>query len=931
MPATTDSLASMPPLQRRMAEAWLTRFDENWHAQKLRECMRSLPNHSSMRRPLLLAMIERDLAHTWNAGRSASLENYLHQFPEIGGIDEIPIELIASEFKLRQQNNCADLSEFAERFPTRIDELYVLLKPAGFSTDPSASDTKEEAVAPSPPADDQADPISMRRLQLLRATAADPPETLIESPTVRSEDQSAEVDEPSEPPPATLQEAESLDRFQETSESPPLLVQTPLKPESLPVEVQASLDPPLQEPESLDQFQQTSESPPLLIQTPLGPESLSADIHAPPELSPVAPPTKLDLSPPPVASGPFDLEPARPSKQGRLSSSRFERSLPPMPPRTLGRYSIEKRLGSSGRGTTYLATDTLLDRRVVLNIPQIVGADADLTRAHFRREARLAAGLCHPLLCPVMDVDRIDNIDVLVMPFVEGDTLTEALKQRAIWPAHQAIDLVLKLGAALDAAHRRGAVHRNLKPSNILMTPSELPVIVGFGQLSAAPRNGGAGYVAPELAAGEAELTSPRSDIYSLGAVLSQLLSGVPPAAGKDAGKTFPPDLDRRLQTICLKATAANPDERYASMRDLMAELSSCRQSNRASEGEIRLPPAAPVARRAPGSAPGRTMPAGLSPVPAIAGAPGLSAVLEVTSQPSGSSHLAPEVRNALSQSQKPRPPAGKSSAAVPLAPKPIAGRLKGAKWLVAGAVIGLVIVGTYFILTGGKKQSANASQNQPLELSAAQLQELKTELYSASLEARNAAIEKVKGLKESDAVDLLVHFVAEAAWVDGDSKGEDRTAALSAIRSIAPGSESLAAALKQATKAKDVRVRIWACGPLAVLSDSEYKDQLLPLLLAALKDTNPDLRKAAAEQIHKNRLGDEAVVGALVNRISDGLWEPTRLRRVDKDGGKTAAAEALHAVAPKRLGPALHAASRAVNPEIKRWAEEMKNKYGLD
>src|SRR5579871_650800 len=99
MPVPSETIAALPPLQRRMAEAWLTRFEENWHEQKLRECMAALPAQSSLRRPLLLAMIERDLAHHWEAGRKIRVEDYLKDFPELGFANDLPIELIAAEYQ----------------------------------------------------------------------------------------------------------------------------------------------------------------------------------------------------------------------------------------------------------------------------------------------------------------------------------------------------------------------------------------------------------------------------------------------------------------------------------------------------------------------------------------------------------------------------------------------------------------------------------------------------------------------------------------------------------------------------------------------------------------------------------------------------------------------------------------------------------------
>src|SRR5262245_6602496 len=177
MPALSESIAALPPLQRRMAEAWLTRFEENWHDQKLRECMRALPAQSTLRRPLLLAMIERDLSHHWDQGRHAAVESYLKDFPELGGPDELPIELIAAEYNVRRKHGAADLSDFAERFPSRIDDLYVLLKPGLFEGNSSAAAPKKDNAAEqrrlellrAPAEVDVADSVQERRMKLLRS------------------------------------------------------------------------------------------------------------------------------------------------------------------------------------------------------------------------------------------------------------------------------------------------------------------------------------------------------------------------------------------------------------------------------------------------------------------------------------------------------------------------------------------------------------------------------------------------------------------------------------------------------------------------------------------------------------------------------------------------------------------------------------------
>src|SRR5882672_4511174 len=112
MSVGTETISSLPPLQRRMAEAWLMRFQEAWHDQKLKECMQALPPQTRLRRPLLLAMLERDIALNWKDGRAVAVADYLTDFPELGGIDQIPTELLVAEYNVRRVYGRADLADF---------------------------------------------------------------------------------------------------------------------------------------------------------------------------------------------------------------------------------------------------------------------------------------------------------------------------------------------------------------------------------------------------------------------------------------------------------------------------------------------------------------------------------------------------------------------------------------------------------------------------------------------------------------------------------------------------------------------------------------------------------------------------------------------------------------------------------------------------
>ncbi len=378
--------------------------------------------------------------------------------------------------------------------------------------------------------------------------------------------------------------------------------------------------------------------------------------------------------------------------------------MPAMPPPILGRYAIEKRLGSSGFGSLYLATDTEIGRRVVLRIPSGSGGNSRADRTRFQRDSRMVAALCHPLLCPVFDAGQIDGVDFLAMPFVDGDPLADLLKQRPIWPARQAIDLVTKIAIALETLHRAGLVHCDVKPSNILIAPGETPVIAGLGQLGEplhSKRTGNAVYVAPEQSS-LADSPDPRGDIFSLGVILHQMLTGKLPQPGEGI-YFFPPDLDERLQNACGKAVAANPAERWGSMRDLVAELTACRQGLRPSDLGPRFPLGGSWPRRTPGSAHGVSGPTGLSAVPLAAPptlppAPGNAAYAQMQ-----------ELRNLPTNSAR------------AVRPAPIRKRGRTLNWkpwhyLVAGAVGGFVLIATVFALSSMQKRAQNKARTNPPE-----------------------------------------------------------------------------------------------------------------------------------------------------------------------------------------------------------------------
>jgi len=259
-------------------------------------------------------------------------------------------------------------------------------------------------------------------------------------------------------------------------------------------------------------------------------------------------------------------------------------------PEEFGRYRLLKSLGEGAMGAVYLAHDTQLDRQVALKVPQFRAEEGSTARERFSREARAAAGLIHANICPVYDVGECNGVPYLTMGYIEGQPLAELLKSGKTFTQRQSAMLVRKIALALEEAHRRGVVHRDLKPANIMINPRGEPVVMDFGLAQRlVPGDvrltqsglviGTPSYMAPEQANGDLKAMGPCSDIYSLGAILYELMTGQTPFTGSIMGilvqlvteepappSQLRPGLDARLEAICLKALAKEPGQRYASM-----------------------------------------------------------------------------------------------------------------------------------------------------------------------------------------------------------------------------------------------------------------------------------------------------------------------------------------------------------------------------
>lgn len=278
-------------------------------------------------------------------------------------------------------------------------------------------------------------------------------------------------------------------------------------------------------------------------------------------------------------------------------------TVPDALPEVFGHYRIVKRLGKGGMGTVYLAVDTRLDRKVALKVCHL--ADNQRALARFKREAKAAAALRHPNLCPVHDFDVINGVPYFTMAYIEGPTLDRWVEQRGGISQRDAAVITRKVAVALQAAHEAGVVHRDLKPSNIALDKGE-PVVLDFGlarqNAAVDVRVTGTGsivgtpaYMSPEQVTGDAAM-GPSSDVYSLGVVLYELLTNQLPFDGPAAAvlgqimvstpkppHELKPQLDRQLEDICLKALAKKPADRWLSMADFAKALTAWLRAGRVS------------------------------------------------------------------------------------------------------------------------------------------------------------------------------------------------------------------------------------------------------------------------------------------------------------------------------------------------------------
>ena len=278
-------------------------------------------------------------------------------------------------------------------------------------------------------------------------------------------------------------------------------------------------------------------------------------------------------------------------------SSDLTASSPPVAAALRDRYRFEREIGAGGMATVYLATDLKHDRPVAIKV--LRGTETAVDAERFQREIRVLARLRHPFILPLHDSGAVDGSLFFVMPFVDGESLRTRLTREGRLPVSDALELTRQVADALHAAHDEGVIHRDVKPENILIARSGHALLADFGIARGTPGAarpetmtqlgmaiGTVAYMSPEQAMGEREIDA-RSDVYALGCVLFEMLSGSPPFTGATAMsviakhlssplpdlRALRPEVPPAIAQVLSRALAKEPGDRPASARDLAQAL----------------------------------------------------------------------------------------------------------------------------------------------------------------------------------------------------------------------------------------------------------------------------------------------------------------------------------------------------------------------
>ena len=274
------------------------------------------------------------------------------------------------------------------------------------------------------------------------------------------------------------------------------------------------------------------------------------------------------------------------------------------------RYEIIKSIGEGGMANVYLAYDTILDRRVAVKVLRGDLSNDEKFVRRFQREALSASSLSHPNIVEMYDVGEDNGIYYIIMEYIEGKTLKQLIKKRGALTLSEAIDIMLQITDGISEAHNSYIIHRDLKPQNIMIKDDGSIKITDFGIAMALNSTqltqtnsvmGSVHYLPPEQASGKG--STIRSDIYSMGILFYELLTGNLPFRGDNAVEIalkqmrdeIPsvrkknPSIPQSVENVIIKATAKNPKNRYSDSKEMHADLLTVLNDDRINEEKIKF------------------------------------------------------------------------------------------------------------------------------------------------------------------------------------------------------------------------------------------------------------------------------------------------------------------------------------------------------
>jgi serine/threonine protein kinase len=302
-------------------------------------------------------------------------------------------------------------------------------------------------------------------------------------------------------------------------------------------------------------------------------------------------------------------------------------------PEKFGRFKVVEELGRGAMGVVYRAHDSALGRTVAIKTIALTGSsqERDMHESRFLQEGRAAGGLSHPAIVTIYDVGRDGNVAFIAMELVEGKDLRDLIRDVSLKPA-QSVAIAASVAEALGYAHERGVVHRDIKPGNIMVLAEDRVKIMDFGiarlhepmvKTQTGVMLGSPQYMAPEQIMGQE--IDQRADIFSLGLVLYEMLTGAKPFQGEDIPELMfkvanmpatppshiAPDLPPVIDYIVARALKKKADERYASaaefakdLREAAKEVAACEAVGLERAEAATVPSAAPPARAEGGTSP---------------------------------------------------------------------------------------------------------------------------------------------------------------------------------------------------------------------------------------------------------------------------------------------------------------------------------------